>query len=177
MYYHVAKHARRTVNAPNDTWVAWSANKRGYKALPHFQVGLWKTHLFIWFAVIYESPVKVDFAERLEENWPQIKTQIPIHFQWSMDHTQPETIPFSEMNEQKTMDMLQKLKTVKKAELLCGITLDRGDGSGFSSKELMEVIESTFLTLKPFYELARGEIFKLPLLTSGLTRFLSPLLV
>lgn len=27
MYAHVAKHARRSVNPPNDTWVAWAANK------------------------------------------------------------------------------------------------------------------------------------------------------
>jgi len=31
---HVAKHARRTVNPPNDSWVAFAAAKRGYKALP-----------------------------------------------------------------------------------------------------------------------------------------------
>jgi uncharacterized protein YktB (UPF0637 family) len=38
---HVAKHARRTVNPPKDSWVAFAPAKRGYKALPHFQVGLW----------------------------------------------------------------------------------------------------------------------------------------
>lgn len=58
MFYHVAKHARRTVNPPKDTWVAWAGDKRGYKKHPHFQVGLWGTHLFVWYAVIYESPFK-----------------------------------------------------------------------------------------------------------------------
>ena len=37
---HVAKHARRSVNPPIDTWVAFAPNKRGYKMLPHFQIGL-----------------------------------------------------------------------------------------------------------------------------------------
>lgn len=58
MFPHVAKHARRTVHAPNDTWVAWGPNKRGYKALPHFQVGMFYSHLFVVFAIIYESSNK-----------------------------------------------------------------------------------------------------------------------
>src|SRR5690625_5408059 len=47
MHLHIAKHARRTVNPPNDTWMAIAGNKRGYKKHPHFQVGLWDDHLFI----------------------------------------------------------------------------------------------------------------------------------
>lgn len=37
-YAHVAKHARRTTNPPDDTWVAFSTNPRGYKMMPHFQI-------------------------------------------------------------------------------------------------------------------------------------------
>ena len=36
-YPHVAKHARRSVNPPKDTWVAFATSKRGYKMLPHFK--------------------------------------------------------------------------------------------------------------------------------------------
>ena len=39
MFVHVAKHARRTINPPKDTWVAFANNPRGYKMLPHFQIG------------------------------------------------------------------------------------------------------------------------------------------
>lgn len=62
MFVHVAKHARRTKNPPNDTWAALASSKRGYKKLPHFQIGMWESHVFIWFAVIYESPIKVGFS-------------------------------------------------------------------------------------------------------------------
>ncbi len=57
-FSHVAKHARRTVNPPKDSWVAFAPYKRGYKALPHFQIGLWSSHLFIVLAIIYEAPQK-----------------------------------------------------------------------------------------------------------------------
>ena len=39
MYIHVAKHARRTVNPPDETWVAWSPQKRGYKSQPRLSGG------------------------------------------------------------------------------------------------------------------------------------------
>src|SRR5213594_483414 len=39
-FMHVAKHARRTVNPPDDTWVAFAADRRGYKKHAHFKVAL-----------------------------------------------------------------------------------------------------------------------------------------
>src|SRR5690625_638508 len=38
VFLHIAKHARRTVNPPQDTWLAIADNKRGYKKHPHLQV-------------------------------------------------------------------------------------------------------------------------------------------
>ena len=37
LYVHVAKHARRTVNPPDDTWAAFGGNRRGYKKDVHFK--------------------------------------------------------------------------------------------------------------------------------------------
>ena len=88
---HVARHARRTVNPPNDSWVAFAPAKRGYKALPHFQIGLWGTHLFIILAVIYENPDKKGIAERLGENVKRI-TSLPEDFVVSGDHMKPEAV-------------------------------------------------------------------------------------
>lgn len=42
MYVHVAKHARRTVNAPAETWAAFAHAPRGYKKLPHFALAVSK---------------------------------------------------------------------------------------------------------------------------------------
>src|SRR5216684_6403248 len=40
VFAHVARHARRTVNPPDDTWVAFSLDKRGYKKHCHFKVAV-----------------------------------------------------------------------------------------------------------------------------------------
>ncbi|MEF8793242.1 DUF1054 family protein [Thiohalorhabdus sp.] len=40
LYPHVAKHARRSVNPPEDTWVAFGPEKRGYKKHPYIGVAV-----------------------------------------------------------------------------------------------------------------------------------------
>src|SRR3990172_2168938 len=39
-FSHVAKHMRRTVNPPDDTWVAFGPEKRGYKKTQHFKMAI-----------------------------------------------------------------------------------------------------------------------------------------
>src|SRR5262245_66366642 len=40
IFPHVARHARRTVNPPDDTWVAFGPDRRGYKKAQHFKVAV-----------------------------------------------------------------------------------------------------------------------------------------
>ncbi|MFV8826991.1 YktB family protein [Alkalihalobacterium sp. APHAB7] len=150
MYYHVAKHARRKVNPPKDTWVAIANSNRGYKMLPHFQIGLFETHLFVWFAVIYECPIKQQFAEQLLSQMNTIKQQIPSHFVWSGDHTKPEATSHQEADLEA---LFERLRDVKKAEILCGIHIDRNDPIVSNGAELIKRIDETFTTLAPLYRL------------------------
>ncbi|QAS51146.1 YktB family protein [Halobacillus litoralis] len=151
MFVHVARHLRRKTNPPNDTWAALASNNRGYKKLPHFQIGLWESHVFIWFAVIYESPIKQDFAYKLEENKKDILDHIPEDFVWSVDHTKPEAIPQSDVDSEKFSNMTERLKTVKKAEILCGRHIARGDGRLKDPGAFLDLCKETFQTLEPLY--------------------------
>lgn len=152
MFPHVAKHARRTVNPPNDTWVAWAASKRGYKALPHFQVGMFSTHLFIIFAVIYESPNKAVFANYLDKQAAQIKKTIPAEFYWSLDHMSPEGTLHRDTDAKQLKAWAGQLKTVKKSEALCGLRLERNDPIVSDGSKLIHTVEETFQTLLPLYK-------------------------
>ncbi|WP_053362033.1 DUF1054 domain-containing protein [Bacillus sp. FJAT-27251] len=154
MHYHVAKHARRTKNPPKDTWVAFAANPRGYKMMPHFQIGLWETHLFVWFALIYEAPNKEEFGKLLERNADTVFSQTPEDFVWSTDHTKPDVIPQSGLSKDELVSLFYRLQTVKKAEILCGYQIPRDKAITLSSDELIEKIEDVFKTLLPLYKLA-----------------------
>lgn len=152
MYPHVAKHARRKVNPPKDTWIAWGPNKRGYKALPHFEVGLFESHLFIIVAVIYESPNKQNFANYLERNSNKLLKNIPSNFYWSVDHMSPEGTLHQECTKESLHQMSQKIKTVKKAEGICGLRIEKNDPLLQQPEALIKTIEQTFQTLLPLYK-------------------------
>lgn len=154
MFPHVAKHARRTVNPPNDTWVAWSQSKKGYKAYPHFQVGMWSTHLFIQFAIIYESPNKTVFAKHMKQQLGDVMEAVPTRFFWSTDHMNPAVTPHAKMDEGALTAAADRLERVKQSEILCGLSLLPEDPAVRDGEKLLEVIGSTFETLLPLYRIA-----------------------
>ncbi|WP_309122100.1 DUF1054 domain-containing protein [Paenibacillus sp.] len=154
MFPHVAKHARRTVHAPNDTWVSWAANKRGYKMLPHFQFGMFASHAFAQFAIIYESDKKTVFAQALERDLKKIKKLVPSSYVWSMDHMKPEGTPHREMTDDAFRRMAEKLAGTKQSEVLVGIRLDRDDPLLSDGPALYETIRSTYETLMPLYRMS-----------------------
>ncbi|CAM3961969.1 YktB family protein [Alkalicoccus chagannorensis] len=152
MYYHVAKHARRKVNPPDDTWVAFCSSNRGYKKLPHFQIGLFGSHVFVWFAVIYESPVKGELGRTLLEDAESVKSMIPEHYEWSEDHTKPDTVSGDELSNEDYTRLFQRLQDVKKAELLCGKTFCYSEDLLRDGDAFVQEIEKVFDTVLPLYE-------------------------
>ena len=154
MFPHVAKHARRTVHAPNDTWVAWGPNKRGYKALPHFQVGMFHSHLFIVFAIIYESEKKIVFAKALPGQLSTLRKKLPGSFFWSTDHLDPRGTPQADMSDEQFKELTRKLTEVKKGEVTCGLRIDNNDPILQNGEALMDLIQETFQTLLPMYRMS-----------------------
>ncbi|HEY2421798.1 MAG TPA: DUF1054 domain-containing protein [Neobacillus sp.] len=154
MFVHVAKHARRTINPPKDTWVAFANNPRGYKMQPHFQIGLWNTHLFIWFAVIYEAPQKEVIGARFEKKVNKIYKEIPKEFDWSLDHTKPETIKHGQISKKILHTYFERLQNVKKAELLSGFIIERENVIHLGAEGLLEQINDVFNKVTPLYKIA-----------------------
>lgn len=152
---HVAKHARRTINPPKDSWVAFSTYKRGYKSLPHFQIGLWNTHLFIWVAIIYEAPEKDAMANRLLQNI-EVFDQLPDDFVISGDHMKPDALPLVESKEDTLEELLIRLRDVKKGEFLVGRQIPREEAVTLSSDEFVKLTEETFEKLLPIYNVIVG---------------------
>ena len=77
-YPHVAKHARRSVNPPKDTWVAFATSKRGYKMLPHFQIGMFEDQLFVMFGIMHEAKDKATRAKVFERKFKAIQRAINV---------------------------------------------------------------------------------------------------
>ncbi|MER2059463.1 MAG: DUF1054 family protein, partial [Niallia sp.] len=145
------KQARRTVNPPKDTWLAIARTKRGYKQHPHFQVGLFDDHLFIWLAYIYELPKKKDIAEGFLANYELLESTLPKNYFLSMDHMKKEAVTIGEAD---LSAALTRFRDVKKAEFLVGQQIPVGDPILSNGEALLSLIEETYETLLPIYKLS-----------------------
>lgn len=91
MYPHTASHARRRVNPPDDTWVAFSRSERGYKRYAHFEVGICLDYVFVRFVVKPESDEdKASFLQYLDQQGLEalmLKDPDPIYY-YQDDHGQ-----------------------------------------------------------------------------------------
>lgn len=151
MFLHIARHARRTVNAPNDTWSAYCHNKRGYKKHPHFQVGLYDDHLFVWLAFIYELPHKQEIAKIFIDHIEDIEHTIPKNYVVSIDHMKKNATSMEDLDLRET---LNRFKNVKKAEFLIGKHFDVNDPILQNGESLINEIKDIYDTLIPIYKIS-----------------------
>ncbi|PFP29827.1 hypothetical protein COJ96_09080 [Bacillus sp. AFS073361] len=124
--------------------------------LPHFQIGMWNTHLFIWFAVIYEAPQKELIAERFSKKIAKIYKDTPKDYVWSVDHTKPETIAHRHLSKEELRSLFDRLHNVKKAELLCGYTIEREKVIQLGSDQLIQQIEGVFEKVATLYRISQN---------------------
>lgn len=149
---HIAKHLRRTTNAPDNTWVAFAPNKRGYKMMPHFELGLWADHLYLYLAV--EENMKPqqtpDIVAKLQRAREQV-AQLPAEYVLSADHmvnaTQPLTLAAYD-------DLVTRFAAVRHSEVLIGLTIPRGDDR-LKGDRSVEVLSTAVKTLLPIYQVLK----------------------
>lgn len=154
MYLHIAKHARRKVNPPKDTWLAICSNKRGYKAHPHFQLGLFDDHLFLWLAFIYELPNKKMIASTFLEKLDEVIAAVPKEYVISQDHMKKQATAVSDMSEEDWTRALTRFRDVQKAELLIGRHVMADDPILQDGDALLKLASSTFEELAPLYRMS-----------------------
>lgn len=154
MYIHIAKHARRTVNPPNDTWMAFSYNKRGYKKHPHFQIGLWDDRVFVWLAYIYELPNKQAYARTFLEYEETLADIIPQDYDVSMNHMKKSNEKWADIH---LREKLERFLKVKSAEFLVGKQFAMGDPILQDGEAFINEVKAIYDTLIPVYQLSLGE--------------------
>lgn len=151
MFVHIAQHARRTVNPPNDTWMAFSLNNRGYKMLPHFQIGLWDDRLFVWLAYIYELPTKSEIAETFINKRDELEKMVPKDYDISMNHMKKSNELMEEVN---FGEKLERFKKVKSAELLFGKQFAPNNAILKDGESFVNEVKAIYDELIPVYQLS-----------------------
>ncbi len=149
-YPHVAKHARRSVNPPKDTWVAFATNKRGYKMLPHFQIGMFEDQLFVMFGIMHEAKDKATRAKVFERKFKAIQ-QLPDDYRVCLDHMKPDKPFIKDLTDDDLIEAIQRAINVKKGEFFIARAITPQDKRLKSDKAFITFLEETFDQFLPFY--------------------------
>ncbi|EVU45325.1 TPA: DUF1054 family protein [Staphylococcus aureus] len=149
-YPHVAKHARRSVNPPKDTWVAFATSKRGYKMLPHFQIGMFEDQLFVMFGIMHEAKDKATRAKVFERKFKAIQ-QLPDDYRVCLDHMKPDKPFIKYLTDDDLKEAIQRAINVKKGEFFIARAITPQDKRLKSDKAFIAFLEETFDQFLPFY--------------------------
>lgn len=147
IYDHISQHRRRTKNPPTDTWVAFSTSKRGYKMLPHIEIGFWDDRFFIWLAVLQEAKERQTLLSSLKE---ELVLQLPTGFECGGDHTDKHAgVPLT----REAYQELMATQTQRHAEWQVGRNYLRGDALFTLAPAVQaQVIRDDVTALLPVYD-------------------------
>lgn len=147
LYLHVAKHLRRHKNPPVDTWLAISSYQRGYKMLPHFEVGLWADRLFVTLDLLADMQQRATRAEWLMAHQTQLaELAVP---QISTDHTSPNAQTLTTATLQAALDRYQQ---VKSGEFILGSWVLAADPRFAEPARIQQLILTQIQVLTPLYQ-------------------------
>jgi uncharacterized protein YktB (UPF0637 family) len=151
LFPHVAKHARRTVNPPPETWVAFGPSARGYKKYGYFGLVVSRGGLHTRIVVKDEAPERPQMAKVLKDRAAALakvfaKQTVARYDRW--DYT---GVPkFAE----PTADFWQEV-----AEALAKKTGGLDVGVGWPAAQAVKLtatqVLEAFASLLPLYEITR----------------------
>ncbi|WP_226385998.1 YktB family protein [Staphylococcus sp. Marseille-Q1834] len=149
-YAHVAKHARRSVNPPKDTWVAFAPNKRGYKMLPHFQIGLFRNQLFLMYGVMHEGKDKAERIKVFDKHFDELRN-LPEDYRVNLDHMKEGKPLIKDLSDDELHQAIDRVKNVKKGEFFVARVLEPTDKRLKTDKDFLSFIKETFDEFLKFY--------------------------
>lgn len=152
MYPHTASHARRRVNPPDDTWVAFARSPRGYKRYAHFEIGIDLSQVFIRFVVKPEGEEdKRRLLDYLRHEGPDaldLKDPEPVAW-YRDDHGRGREL-VSRLPPERFEEILQ-LTAKKSHGFTLGISLPR-DAAVVGSAQLVPKSLNALTHLAPLYQ-------------------------
>ncbi|RRG17548.1 DUF1054 family protein [Weissella viridescens] len=155
-YAHVAKHLRRTVYPPDNTWVAFAPNKRGYKMVPHFELGLWEDCLYLYLSFLEnlksDAQQQARWTERLS-NQKSAFLALPETFVISPDHMEPAVLALNATNFETTVTQFGQKKHT---EFSVGVRIEKGDAR-FGTPALDDALCDALKQLQTVYERIQAE--------------------
>jgi uncharacterized protein YktB (UPF0637 family) len=154
VFPHVAKHARRTVNPPEDTWVAFVADRRGYKKHVHFKVAISKNCTRLLFEVGPEHQEKQRWAAQWERQAGELAATLSraTGIAWfKNEHDEDPAAWAKDFGREQVQAALQELTRRRDGQLVFGRRLARAEVTAMRPEAFQKVALDTFRALAPLY--------------------------
>lgn len=154
VFTHVAKHARRTVNPPDDTWVAFGLDKRGYKKDVHFKIAVSRHAVRLLFEVGPEYYDKGGWQRSWKREFASLSDDLSrtTKLAWFRDeHDEDPAADLRKLESAALRDLGQALVRRRDGQLVLGRRLDEKAVLGMSEAAFRKTVIATFRPLTPLF--------------------------
>src|SRR6266478_4077685 len=155
-FAHVAKHARRTVNPPDDTWVAFGPDARGYKKHSHFKVAVSRNCVRFLFEIGPEHADKRRWATTWKKNAPKVGPVLRRvkHLAWfKNEHDEEPASPLSDFTSEKLGELADELTRTRDGQFVVGRAVPADEAARWTEAQYRSAALETFRMLAPLYRL------------------------
>ncbi len=155
-FAHVAKHARRTVNPPEDTWVAFADDKRGYKKHCHFKLAVSRGAVRFLFEAGPEHADKKRWVAAWKRHAPQL---VPVlrrakGLAWFRnEHDEKPAAILSDMAPDEVARLSEELTRVRNGQFVLGRVIPAEEAIRWTPRDYQRTARETFHLLAPLYRL------------------------
>ncbi len=153
-YAHVAKHARRTVNPPSDTWVAFGPDRRGYKKGCHFKVAISRRGL----RFLFEAGPEYAEKKKWEAAWkkqapkliPALKNAKGLAW-FKNEHDEEPVALLADLSTEEIVRLADDLTRTRDSQFVVGRRVAESEVVKWEPDEYTKAAGATFQALAPLY--------------------------
>ena len=156
VFVHVARHARRTVNPPDDTWVAFGPDARGYKQHGHFKVAVSRGGVRFLFEIGPEHAEKQRWASAWKKNAPKVGPVLRRmrHLGWfKNEHDDEPASPLADLTPEGLAELADELTRTRDGQFVVGRAVPADEAARWTAAQYRSAALETFRALAPLYRL------------------------
>ena len=156
VFAHVARHARRTVNPPEDTWVAFGPDARGYKKHGHFKLAVSRRGVRFLFEIGPEHAEKRHWAAAWKKNAPKVGPVLRRvkHLGWfKNEHDDEPAAPLADLTPEGLGELADELTRTRDGQFVVGRSVPAEEAARWTEAQYRSAALETFRTLAPLYRL------------------------
>jgi uncharacterized protein YktB (UPF0637 family) len=156
VFVHVARHARRTVNPPDDTWAAIAGDKRGYKKDVHFKIAVSRNCVRLLFEVGPEYYDKGEWALEWKREARLVREALggSRKLSWFRDeHDEDPARSLAAFSVEELVDLGRELTRRRDGQLVLGRRIDRKEFLAMTPAAFRRVAMATFKPMALLFSL------------------------